>query len=64
MVSVSFKSFELFMVDNFDFRLMKFLSGQRVVIDGFDVFNFIDFKWDVVFIVEFGGYFFVLFKIC
>ncbi|XP_024376715.1 1,4-dihydroxy-2-naphthoyl-CoA thioesterase 1 [Physcomitrium patens] len=64
MASVSSKSFESLTADNLDPRLTKPPSGQRVVTDGFDVLNFIDFKWDVVSTAELGGHFLVLPKTC
>jgi hypothetical protein len=42
----------------------KTMSSERATTDGFDVLNFIDFKWDAVSTSGLRGHFLVTPKIC
>lgn len=63
MASDNSRTFATLKVENVEAGLTR-PSGGRVVTDGFDVLNFIDFKWDVMSTRELCGHFTVTPKTC
>jgi hypothetical protein len=63
MASENSRTFATLKVENVEAGLTR-PSGGRVVTDGFDVLNFIDFKWDVMSTRELCGHFTVTPKTC
>lgn len=59
MASENSRTFATLKTENVEAGLVKppASSGGRVVTDGFDVLNFIDFKWDVMSTRELSGHF-------
>lgn len=58
------RSFESLKAEDVEAGVVKPASSARVVTDGFDVLDFIDFKWDVVATTGLRGHFLVTPKIC
>ena len=66
MASQNSRTFATLKAENVEAGLAKpaASSGERVVTDGFDVLNFIEFKWDVMSTQELSGHFTVSPKTC